>query len=302
MYDINTKNVEKGKRFFLIFLVAGIFFGLLLGGVYVAGLFKKSNLDSDTVSTRVEVRTVEGSDGDTLYTPDYYYRVKGTEYKCTSNSSSSIRPSTESKTVYYDSKNPEICMTSYSLSSNNFLLLAMIIPAIFIAVSVLNMRKISKRIVIIKELNQKGKLVKNLPYRLEDTGTVVNNVPIQRLVVDYTLPSGSVISLYGDPRYDKKATDADGMVDLVIDEANPDNYFIDFEINRLAGNQPTDYYNNPNGQVGPSTASNAVPVGSANPYNAVPQQAPMQPQMPAQQYDPNTGQPIQNNNPNNNHF
>ena len=34
------------------------------------------------------------------------------------------------------------------------------------------------------------------------------------------------------------------MVDLVIDEANPNNYFIDFEINRLSGNLPTDYYTN----------------------------------------------------------
>ena len=35
------------------------------------------------------------------------------------------------------------------------------------------------------------------------------------------------------------------MVDLVIDESNPSNYFIDFEINRLSGNQSTDYYNQP---------------------------------------------------------
>ena len=31
------------------------------------------------------------------------------------------------------------------------------------------------------------------------------------------------------------------MVDLVIDENNPKNYFIDFEINRLSGNLPSDY-------------------------------------------------------------
>ena len=32
------------------------------------------------------------------------------------------------------------------------------------------------------------------------------------------------------------------MVDLLIDESNPNNYYIDFEINRLAGNSPQDYY------------------------------------------------------------
>ena len=96
---------------------------------------------------------------------------------------------------------------------------------------------------LIKELNKKGKLVKNLQYHLEDTGMSVNHVQIQRPVVEYTLPSGSVVTLYGDPRHDGKLYDADGMVDLVIDENNPNNYFIDFEINRLTGNLPTDYYN-----------------------------------------------------------
>ena len=32
------------------------------------------------------------------------------------------------------------------------------------------------------------------------------------------------------------------MVDLLIDESNTDNYYIDFEINRLSGNLPQDYY------------------------------------------------------------
>ena len=83
--------------------------------------------------------------------------------------------------------------------------------------------KLLKRV---EELNEKGKLVKNLPYTLENTGMSVNNRQIQRPVVDYTLPSGSIIKLYGDPRHDNKSFDADGYVDLVIDESNPENYFI----------------------------------------------------------------------------
>lgn len=53
------------------------------------------------------------------------------------------------------------------------------------------------------------------------------------------------VKLKGDPRHDRKLIDTDGMVDLVIYESNPSNYFIDFEINRLSGNQSTDYYNQP---------------------------------------------------------
>lgn len=48
--------------------------------------------------------------------------------------------------------------------------------------------------------------------------------------------------MYGDARYDRKTFDSDGRVDLLIDENNPENYFIDFEINRINGNLPQDYY------------------------------------------------------------
>lgn len=51
-------------------------------------------------------------------------------------------------------------MTSYSKSSNKMLLIFLILPVIFIALGVVNINKVNKRIKIIKELNTKGKLVK----------------------------------------------------------------------------------------------------------------------------------------------
>lgn len=244
MYDIKTKNVKKGNSFYLLFLVVGLLFLVIIGWILISNYIKLNSLDSTTTSTKVVVNSHIDNDGGTMYSPTYYYTVNGVDYSCSSNSSSSKNPGTSNKKVYYDSKNPSRCMTEYSKSSNSFLFIILILPIAFIAMAITNMRKIGKRVKLIKELNTRGKLVKNLPYRLENSGLVVNNVPIQRPVVDYTLSSGSTITLYGDPRHDKKQADVDGMVDLVIDENNPDNYFIDFEINRLTGNLPTDYYNN----------------------------------------------------------
>lgn len=51
---------------------------------------------------------------------------------------------------------------------------------------------------------------------------------------------GTQITLYGDSRNDRKLCDEDGLVDLLIDESSPDNYYIDFEINRLSGNLSQD--------------------------------------------------------------
>ncbi len=243
MYDINTKNLKKGKNVFYGFVAVGLLFLIILGGALFYNYTKLKSLDSKIISTNVEVKSYEDDEGTTTYSPVYYYEVDGKEYACDSNSYSSINPGTSNKTVYYNSNNPSSCMTEFSKSTNTILLIAMLIPILSIVVGIVNTSKISKKIKATKELNQKGKLVKNLSYRLESSGLEVNGVQIQRPVVDYVLPSGSSITLYGDRRHDQKMADADGMVDLVIDESNPDNYFIDFEINRLSGNLPQDYFN-----------------------------------------------------------
>lgn len=245
MYDINLKNVKNGKKFFMVFFVVGILFGVILLGVFAGTMLKGNSLDSETMSTKVDLNEYY-DDGDIMYNPVYTYEVDGKEYTCTSGISSSVRPSSKNIKVYYDSKNPSKCLTDYSKNSSYFFLLFLIIPIVFIVMSVVNFKKINKRIAIINSLNENGKLVKGLPYRLENTGMVVNNVPIQRPVIDYALANGSIIQLYGDPRHDRKVADQDGLVDLVIDESNPENYFIDFEINRVGGNRLEDFYQQPN--------------------------------------------------------
>ncbi len=251
MYDINTRNVKRGIGFYFMFLITGLFFLVLLVGTLVSNYSKSSLFDSEVLSNRVKVRTSRDSKGEIVYSPEYYYTVDGNNYMCSSDISSNSNPESTNKKIYYNSKDPSMCMVENSMYNNvvslllheNIVsLLFTILPLIFIVVAVININKIIKRIKAINELNKKGKLVKNLPYHLKNTNISVNKVPIQMPVVNYTLPSGSTVVLYGDPRHDRKMVDADGMVDLVIDENNPENYFIDFEINRISGNLPTDYY------------------------------------------------------------
>lgn len=244
MYDIDTSNVKKGIKFFLMFLLAGVFLLGILLAILIMNIINYKSLDSEIVPNHIEINTYKNSDGDTMYSPIYYYNIRGKEYKCSSQGGSSIMPSTKNRKVYFDSKNPTRCMTDYSRGNNKWILLFLLLPIVFIGTAVYNIIKVNKRIKLINNLNTTGKLVKNLPYRLENTGMSFNGIQIQKPVVDYTLPSGTTITLQGDPRHDKKVADKDGMVDLVIDEANPNNYFIDFEINRLSGNLPTDYYTN----------------------------------------------------------
>ena len=308
MYDINLKNVKGNKKVYYIFLVVGILFAVILGAVFISGMNTKSSMDAQTEASRIEVKE-HYDDGSTLYSPVYHYEVNGVEYTCGSTSSSSIYPNTEHGIVYYDSKNPAKCMTDYSSGSNFIVLAFLIIPAIFIIVAVLNILKVNKRVQIIKELNETGKLVKGLPYYMEPTGVVVNGVPIRRPVVNYTLPSGSTVVLQGDARSDKKFADADGLVDILIDINDPTKYYIDFEINRLTGNLDSDYFmgnrnpqqpqQNPYGQQMPQQQNPyANTYGQVAPQQGYPQQAPYGQQVPQQ--NP-YGQAPQQPNPYNNY-
>lgn len=242
MYDINFDNLKKGRKEYLIFLIIGFISFVLLMTMTVSNIVKWNSLDSHVLSTSVSIRETTGDDNFTRYTATYHYNVDGNDYSCSTMTRTNYFPSQKNKVVYYNSASPEVCMPKSSKISNFLMLLFWIIPALFLFASVPNILEINGRIKIIKELNKKGKLIKNIPYKLEKTGKVINDIPIYRVVVNYVLKSGDIVALYGDDRYDNIFCDSDRMVDLIIDEENPGNYFIDFEINRLSGNLPQDYY------------------------------------------------------------
>ena len=244
MYDINVKNVKRGKKFYFLFLSVVFFFlTLLLLWIFIP---VKTNLDSFVLSNKVEVKSYVSSEGKIMYSPVYYYQVGEKIYQCNSSFfTSTYISSTSNREIYYDSKNPANCALTSSKNSNVFLIFIFPSLVLFGGLAIIYMYKINKRVKNIQELNKKGKLVKNLPYHMEYTDI---NGPFHAIycpVVDYVLPNGNIITLYGDARYDGRLSDQDGKVDLVIDLENPTNYFIDFEINRLTGNLPGDYYKNP---------------------------------------------------------
>ena len=100
----------------------------------------------------------------------------------------------------------------------------------------------------IELLNNCGKLIKGIPYRLVDSNTYSGDDPLSQIEIKYILSSGKEVTLHGDPISNSKKVERFGKADLVIDENNPDNYYVDFEINRLLGNTSADYYVNPNGE------------------------------------------------------
>ena len=127
-------------------------------------------------------------------------------------------------------------------------LIVAIASAIFVIFGFFTILRCNKRLQKIKSLNQNGKLVKQLPYRIE-TEVKASGKTIYRIAVDYELSDFRRITLYDNRHLGLKQSDGNKTIDLVIDEQNPNNFFMDFEIDRLSGNHKTDYHHSPNYEV-----------------------------------------------------
>lgn len=232
MYNINIKKGEKKEHFHLGFVIFGFILFLIIGGMIVFYYKDLIGLDSSIMSRGVRVKSHINEDNTTTYSPIYYYRVDGIDYSCSPNSFSHTNPSTKNKKVYYNSKNPSKCMPNLFQLDIETCLFLLLIPIVIITFSLNYVKKTTKKIKVLEELNKNGKLIKGLPYQLKKH---------HKFIINYILPSGDTMVLYGNLNDNKKIKDV-GTVDLVIDESNPKNYYIDSEINRLSGNLPQDYF------------------------------------------------------------
>ena len=239
MYDINYKNLKTERFLYKLPIYIGLLILLIIDGIIAINIIRKKSFDSYVVTRHIEIESHENSDGDTMYKPVYYYNIDGKQYKCKPSSSSSNISKIRNGKVYYDSKNPSKCITDYSLKENKILLILNIIPLGFIIPGILLTIKANKKIKRLKKLNKTGKLVKGLPFDLENTNLSINEQALQRIRVEYRLPTGELTTLTSSQIFKKSDS---STVDLLIDENDTNNYYIDFDINRKNGNLPDDYY------------------------------------------------------------
>ena len=101
----------------IIVYICIVLFGI--AGVYLtffAGDVKK--YDSQTKAYNITFNESTDSDGNPIYYPIYYFSVDRNNFECHSKSGSSYTPNMSKNTVYYDSKNPEKCLTENDKSSS----------------------------------------------------------------------------------------------------------------------------------------------------------------------------------------
>lgn len=233
MYNIDYKNVKANYGMFGIFLAIGLIFFFVFGYFCVGGAIKKIGKYGTAECINVDIEQIyDDEDGSVTYKPTFYYEVDGQEYAYTLPYSTNMNPRgmQSNKYMYYDIEDPSDCVSEYQTEIGASQILIMIFVSIFPLIGILGMIGVYRKVNKMKYLAENGTLVKNLPYRMVESGTIINGEPLPAILVEYTLPSGETVELLGEARYDFKTRDEDGFVDLLIDLDDPTNYYINFDI------------------------------------------------------------------------
>lgn len=224
MYNLNLKNYRKQCSVYLIFMVVGIIITSIFGYLLIKKIIFNKSLNGVTQSTKVYMFDTSDEDGDTMYKPEYYYMVDGVEYKCGTYFSSSIKPD-DVTNVYYDKKIPSKCLTEYEQKMDFFYLLYIGMGLVFLLVGLIPNIKICKRMKKIKELSNLGTLYRGVEYRLKKSNLTINGRKIPYMEVNH---NGLVLK--SAPLFKNNDIPETGVCDLLIDENDPRNYYIGFDI------------------------------------------------------------------------
>ncbi len=250
MYSVKYKNIIMGI-IELVILLCIVSFLLYKSIMYNFILTKK--IDSEIMSSRVEI--VSNSSG--LYSKKLYYIVNNTEYVCEPNIYSNVKPNNDNEIVHYYSKKANICETEYKKNHDfefNFIFIYVYgFYFIFFIIFIISMISKIKEIKRVKKLSMDAILIKRVPYK-KKVSSVYTNSPIL-FILNYLFPNKIVTNsiFINGQRYELNknfdilrtyTTPKEGFIDVLIDENNTNNYYIDFEINRISGNLDSDYYNN----------------------------------------------------------
>lgn len=266
VYDIDLRKTKGRSSIGVTFTLGGLIFLVIMGSAMHSLYNEKDSLDSEVKAYDVIWNEYENDEGQTMYSPNYYYQVNGESYICKSSGSSSSKRG--NGIVYYNSSNPSECMPDYESSTSYFFLIFLAFPLISIIIGVLQIKTMILKTKIAKNLAYNGVLVKGIPYQLVKSGIEVNDVPLMCISTVYSFPDGKTREIRSEPLKTRFLTDDDRLCDLLYDPNNYDNYFVDFEIKTTGVGSPNIiYYNQSN--------SNS----SSNTYN----------------YDPNTGHYEQTN-------
>jgi len=227
MYNIDISRLKKNNiiHYFLLFVI--IFMNSIMLYIIISSSITKYKMDSHTTSTRMEIESKK-VDHRVYLNPTYYYEVNGVEYACKTNASSSSEPDSTSE-IYYNSKNPKECISNYTTESNDLLIILCVMFSFGALIPISNHLKTRKRIKQISIAKERGKLIKGLDYKIGESSHQINSKVYKPIIVQYEI-NGDLREFESDIIHEVGEFDKYDKADLLIDESNPDNYYVGFNI------------------------------------------------------------------------
>ncbi len=226
--DLGEISVEKQLLFFKAFLVCIFTFAIFILGIFIKHDYDtKAQTDSYTEAKRIENIETRNKDGK-IYKHYFYFDVDGKEYEHKTSVSSSERNIKETK-VYYNSQNPDICITEYELANLVIFEIAAGLLGVFDVLCILFICfTVFRRNSLRNKLKISGVLLKDCEYIKEHTNIQINGRPVYKLVVNYTMENGQKYTF----SCRKIANDITSCkIDVIYNPQNLKEYMMDFNLN-----------------------------------------------------------------------
>lgn len=228
MYNIDYKKYHKELIIGFILLIVGILFTSLYMDYIFKGALKKLLLDEKIEAINIDINKMTTND-EILYSPVYTFKVNDRIYYCEVKNASKIKPNKKETLVYYKKNDPNNCINEYEATPSIYSYVILFFPLFSIALGLFAIVLSLKDITNLNKLQKNGTLIKNIIYKIEEIELKKRKF-IKVIKIDYKLNNDKIVQLISD--IPKKDTDLIGYIDLLIDENNLNNFYINFDIEK----------------------------------------------------------------------
>lgn len=225
MYSIDNI-LKTNKLMYKIIFIFSLSFILLFSIFALKDIINVSSIYNRKVKSNISEYIPTDNN---MYKKVYYFDADNRQFSCLdsvviNNKNNKI----DKKTIYYNFEDPNVCTTNIIKKTNLIVYIFIISLCIPLLIGLIGMIKINKKINKIKMLSKCGKLVKNLQYEVVEMKKKNGNI-LYKAKTKYKVKN-QVLILYSESIYDKKLFKEYPTIDLLINENDVNDYYLDFNI------------------------------------------------------------------------
>lgn len=225
MYSIDNI-LKTNKLMYKIIFIFSLVFILFFSIIGLKDIIDVSSIYNRKVKSNISEYIPTDNN---MYKKVYYFDADNRQFSCLdsvviNNKNNQI----DKKTIYYNFEDPNVCTTNIIKKTNLIVYIFIILLCIPLLIGLIGMIKINKKLNKIKMLSKCGKLVKNLQYEVVEIKKKNGNI-LYKAKTKYKFKN-QVLILYSESIYDKKLFKEYPTIDLLINENDVNDYYLDFNI------------------------------------------------------------------------